>query len=405
MLKRFYVNNLKNLLNVEFQPTGLNLLIGPNNSGKTNLCSALRFLSLTSQDGTSFQDAANMAVGGSWRFMNVYEASRSLESQFEVECTLEYEGQPLHYVYRLGIGKAPGSPNRPDVEIELKEERLTVTGEGFNGVALLKNEKGEVTLLHETNHLKKSSALERRTEVLTDSRRNISMLSRLYELKDNPRASLFKRYLQSWLYFNLSPRDIRSPDVSNNSRAVFPNGQNFTQALYRLHNENPRIEKDLISLVKELEPKLELISYYMSPESGKVFPYLEDKEGNRFSLYEESDGTVHLMALAYVILMARATEPSLPSRLIMVEEPENGLYVGHLKRLISEIDPSGKTGQFVFTTHNPYFIDLFDTNLGGLHLMKPGMPSSRLTQPDPNKIQGMLGQMSLGEMHFRELLD
>ena len=47
MLKRFRVNNFRSLLNVEFRPVGVNVLIGPNNAGKTNLCSALRFLGLT----------------------------------------------------------------------------------------------------------------------------------------------------------------------------------------------------------------------------------------------------------------------------------------------------------------------------------------------------------------------
>jgi len=41
MLKRFYVSNFRSLANFEFRPTGLNLLIGPNNAGKTNLCAAM----------------------------------------------------------------------------------------------------------------------------------------------------------------------------------------------------------------------------------------------------------------------------------------------------------------------------------------------------------------------------
>jgi AAA15 family ATPase/GTPase len=90
--------------------------------------------------------------------------------------------------------------------------------------------------------------------------------------------------------------------------------------------------------------------------------------------------------------------------LTIIEEPENGLYVGHLKPLIERIDPSGENGQFIFTTHSPYFIDLFDDNLDGLHLMKPGRPSSVLVKPDPQKTSAMLEKMPLGEMHFREML-
>jgi len=38
----------------------------------------------------------------------------------------------------------------------------------------------------------------------------------------------------------------------------------------------------------------------------------------------------------------------------MIEEPENGVFVGHLKPLFEKIDPSGGHGQLLFTSHNPY---------------------------------------------------
>ena len=45
MLREFRVDNFKSLINVVFQPQDANLLTGRNNSGKTNLCQALRFVS------------------------------------------------------------------------------------------------------------------------------------------------------------------------------------------------------------------------------------------------------------------------------------------------------------------------------------------------------------------------
>ena len=70
MLKRFRVNNFRSLLNVEFRPVGVNVLIGPNNAGKTNLCSALRFLGLTASQ--PLEDAIRASVGETWNIQNVY---------------------------------------------------------------------------------------------------------------------------------------------------------------------------------------------------------------------------------------------------------------------------------------------------------------------------------------------
>ena len=94
---------------------------------------------------------------------------------------------------------------------------------------------------------------------------------------------------------------------------------------------------------------------------------------------------------------------SLPG-LTIIEEPENGLYVGHLKPLFEKLAGPGRRGQFIFTTHSPYFIDLFDSCLEGVHLVKPGVPSSEIKKLDIEKTGKLLDEMPLGEMHFREML-
>ena len=118
-----------------------------------------------------------------------------------------------------------------------------------------------------------------------------------------------------------------------------------------------------------------------------------------------SDGTLRFLAMAYLILNAAdPSDPTAPKPLMIIEEPENGLYVGHLKTLLERIDRTGKNGQFVFTTHSPYFIDLFDNYLEGLNLVKPGKPSSVLIKPDSERLTKLLKEMPLGELHFRELI-
>ncbi len=92
------------------------------------------------------------------------------------------------------------------------------------------------------------------------------------------------------------------------------------------------------------------------------------------------------------------------SPLVMIEEPEDGLYVGQLKPLFEKIEPSGAQGQYLFTSHSPYFIDLWEKNLQGVHLLRTGKPSSVLVQPDQNKLAKLLEQMPLGELYFREML-
>lgn len=393
MLKSFRISNFRGLVNVEFRPVGCNLLIGPNNVGKTSLCSAMRFVSLTSS--LNLEQAAQNAVGETWNIANVYVKNETL--QFDVGVRLEDNGQQLDFEYslQLGINKGVGGLG---VALRVISEKLLVTGGGFSQTLLLECRDEQAELLHEEQFLQGSTYYAR-----TLSPDESTMLSRLYDLQSNRRANLFKRYLQSWMYFSLNPHALRSPQAGDKP-GIFPDGANMTKSMFWLHNERPRTERKIIDALKMIEPKIDLFTF-ATPDPKSVFLFLEDQEGNRFGTLSMSDGTLRYLVFAYLVYALADMRPSNTfSPLLMIEEPENGLYVGQLRPLFETIDLSGASGQFVFTSHSPYFIDLFEKNLEGIHLFKPGKPSSVLIRPDPAKVQKLLQEMPLGELHFREML-
>ncbi len=387
MLKRFRVNNFKSLLNTEFHPVGVNTLVGPNNAGKTNLCSAIRFLGLTAS--LSLEEALRNAIGETWNVLNVYVTHDTAE--FEIDCTLLHEGEPIDYHYELYLRIAG---QRKTGGFSVEKERLIASGAGWDQTVILETVADIARILDE-RHLK--------SENITHPR-NTTLVCQAFESGRNQRLILFKRYLQSWAYFCFNPASLRSASVIRQSAGLASDGGNLSRTFFVVHNEKPRLEKQIIEIIKEIEPRLDLFTY-ASPNPSIVQLSLEDNKGNQFSAQSLSDGTLRFMAMTYLILAAAEMQGTgVPMPLYMIEEPENGLYVGHLKPLIQRIDPSGRAGQFIFTTHSPYFIDLFDSNLDGLHCLKPGIPSSVLTQPDVDRIRKLLNDMPLGEMHFREML-
>ncbi len=128
--------------------------------------------------------------------------------------------------------------------------------------------------------------------------------------------------------------------------------------------------------------------------------FMADERSNVFTPKALSNGTMRYLALAYV-LMFEASTP----RLVLIEEPENGLFVGHLKRLLS-LAPStdDSLGQVIFTSHSPYFIDLFDQHLDGLFIARSAGTHSEIYRPDPTQLEALLEEFDLGEAHFRGLL-
>jgi len=393
MLNWFRVSNFKSLIDVEFCPAGINLLVGPNNAGKTNLCHALRFLTLTAR--MPLDDAARQCTAEPWNLLNVYAGSDVLN--LEAGCTLT--GGLLHFRYELRLtGDRNAKSKAISPPFRVLSESLRVMGGALGDRMLLENSGGKVKLLHEQSD-------RADPYVQTTAPTETTMLFRLYDLETNRTANAFKRYLSSWGYYNFDPGELRSNVATPMDRVLEPSGSNLCSVLFTLHNERPRDERKLVEAAKLVEPRLDLISF-QSPDPEHVYMFFEDRENHKFGVQNLSDGTLRFLAMCFLIVANRPTADGPPAPpVIMIEEPENGIFVAHLKPLFEKIDPSGAGGQFVFTSHNPYFIDLFDGALEGLHVVKSEPTRTKVLRPDPAKIRERLGKFSLGEMHFRGLLE
>ncbi|MGO8925912.1 MAG: AAA family ATPase [Limisphaerales bacterium] len=394
MINRFRVNNFRNLVNVEFRPVRINLVIGPNNAGKTNLSNAIRFVSATAS--LSLDDAVGMVLGENWNITNAYVQDKLMG--FELDMSVTESGVEYAYSYSLQI-----SADREQLTgkqlLKVVQERLFVAGGDLHQVPLIQNNNGVAQLLDE-----KSLQGTSHSYVQAQVPSTTTALSKLFDPELNRHALRFKNQLANSWYFNIVPHALRSPKVFGKAPVVNCDGTNLNKLLYSLHNENPRLERKIIEALKLVEPKIDLLKFY-SPDPDFILFLFEDKQGHPFSPQTMSDGTLRYLVLCGLFaLLDEWSHTGGPAPLVIFEEPENGLYVGTLKPLMSRLDFRSTSGQCIFTSHSPYFIDLFDANPEGVHLMKPGMPSPSLLKPDPARLRKLLDDMPLGEMHYRELL-
>ncbi len=388
MITRFFVNNFRNLINLEFRPVRINLLVGPNNAGKTNLCNAIRFVSTTTSTG--LDDTAARVLGENWNISNVYLPDKTIA--FEAEMALSEPGHDYLYQYGLTLNADRESTGKQTLRV--MKETLLVTGLGPHRVSLIRNEAGIAEIYDQ------KSQIPVQTQVPTET----TALSKVFDPEANKHAVLFKQQLGNSWYFNLHPTALRSPKVVGKSSVLQFEGENLSKLLFTLHNEHPRLERKIVEALKLVEPKIDLFKFF-NPDPDFVLFLYEDKHGNAFSPQSMSDGTLRYLALCGLfVLLDEWSRNKASAPLILFEEPENGLYVGSLKPLFAGLDFQGSSGQCVFTSHSPYFIDLFDAHLDGVHVMRPGSPSPSLTKPDPAKVRQLLNDMPLGEQHYREML-
>lgn len=182
-------------------------------------------------------------------------------------------------------------------------------------------------------------------------------------------------------------------------------GSNLSSVLYGLKSSHERIYRKIIEAVKVIEPKLDLINF-RAPNPEQVYLIFEDDRGKQFIAQGLSDGTLRYLALCTIFILYRQVTQDLSfSPLLIIEEPENGIFVGHLKPLFEKLDPTGTEGQYLFTSHSPYFIDLFEECLDGIWKAKSYGTHSDISHPDRSRIEDNLGKFSLGEMHYSGLLE
>jgi predicted ATPase len=390
MLDEFRVDNFKSLINVVFRPHERNLLLGVNNAGKTNLCQALRFVT-----GTVFMplaDCANRAAGGVFGLRNYYFEKPTID--FEVKARLPYDSDLLSFQYGLTISLRARHPSPPTVVVD--REVLSVTGGGFEAT-LLENTPSGVTLLDEPRYLRRDPSCYSRMSTPSDT----TMLQRLFDLEANARANRFKQFLSHWQYYALSTSAIRGFAHRPNNPFLFEDGGNLASVIYQLKTTNERSYRRLLRELQKMDPSIELINFVAPSEEG-IFMIFEDKKGNQLPAANASHGTLRFLALLYIL----QSQPALAlNPLIIVEEPENGIYVRFLRELFGSATNDAGAPQLIFTSHSPYFIDLFDDEVESIFVMKRGEYHSSITQPDVGQVKKRLETFPLGEQHFRGMLE
>jgi predicted ATPase len=146
MLKRLKVHNFRSFLNFEVNFSPLHLVIGKNNSGKTNLARAIHFLGWTAT--APLNDAIAVVPGGFFEF--AHRGLRQNITTFSCTCELDFEGALTQYTYDLVLRHNTDAAGQS--ELVVVSEKLVANATGFANATLLENNGAESRMLHESNY-------------------------------------------------------------------------------------------------------------------------------------------------------------------------------------------------------------------------------------------------------------
>ena len=413
-LKQIRVDGYKNLIDCVVNLGDFNVLVGPNNSGKSNLLEAIQILwpicfgdekvrqrifrgltpRLTSDSSICHLDtykSRSMKIGIVFD-IHIEETNWLVDYELCVKCDLfpKSKGGFVHEKLEAKPQLKPGKPGPLTKYIERDETNLTVLG-----------------------------------KVSPIAKNNSSMLAitSLYpEYKDLPPE--FKGFLNAiedislTSVFSLSPQNIRDDiDKEKPMKDLHISSFDLCLALEEIQRENKyyNLFCDTLCDILDLEAIHFRIRDIPIPSKDnkdsqtahkKIRMLYIERKGSRPAPIEEfSDGTFAIAAILAALFSEDIREP-----MLFIEEPENYLHPAALKRLAGFLKDHADKWPVLITTHSPFLLNGVnpeDVNVavvaddGSTHFKK--IENKKALKSYLNS-----GLMSFGDMlasNFEEVLD
>ena len=330
MLKRVSIQNFKSLKDVTLNLQKVNLLIGPNNSGKTNFLKALEFMSkietnvnVEVPDQLLFRPATIPYATGEKLYRN---AVNEYVSIYLVHQSPFFSG-------RYDNSKLYAKPKSEEIKQEEKAKYYVIEG--------IETDKVDYDFGDKINDPSTESG-------------NFKQLKYIH--------------LENLRIYKPDPNKFDKPSpIGKGDELVNADASNLVGFLdlmlskYRRTTFN-QIEADLHTCVPEFDeinlddakPTEELKKQF-GDKSFKRLGLTNSKQNITYWADELSEGTLYFLALLCII-----NQPN-PPKLLLLEEPEKGIHPRRIEEVINFIFglADDKDVQVIMTTHSPAVVDMF----------------------------------------------
>lgn len=349
--------------------TPLTVVIGKNGAGKSTIFDAFGFIADCLKLGV--EDACFARGRGG------FEKIRSQEQTGPIEFEIYFREEPkeLPITYEVSINQ--DNNGKLYVEKERLRQRRKGQKQGWPFSFLILNEgkgvvwkgnaegrkidenKKSIDLIDLFASLKEPEQAEESAEtelVELDDNRKLGIAT-LGSLKQHPRISAFRRFIEGWYLSYFDPNSARELPKAGPQKHLNVKGDNLGNVVQFMERDinNDRFDR-ILQRISEKIPGIGEINTHKDDYSNNLYLLFKDKGFSMpFTHMQMSDGT--LKVFAYLLLL----EDPDPPPFICIEEPENGLYHKLLETLALEFRDHATSkkdrSQIFVTTHQPYLVD------------------------------------------------
>jgi predicted ATPase len=357
MVQRLILRNFRSFKEVDIELRPLNIVVGANASGKTNLVQVFRFL----------RDIAKHGLENAVALQGGPDYLTNLNSPGERECHIEIVFAP-----RMTLRRVSTDRSQQDIKVNEVRHSLTIRTVRRTNSANIVQEQLEVRYISGVNHENLLLTREGRTvriEALPSTLYSLSSFKgRRLRLGVNPNTSLMlpasllsglppSFYDESIAIYDFSPKLAKQAVPISSHYALSEDGANLPLIVQQILR-SPRGRERLLRLLRMVLPYIKQL-LVTTPFGQHVSLQIQETYFDRRTLPAAllSDGTVEVVAL----IVAMFFSPFNP-QLLIFEEPDRNLHPGVMSALMALFHEASENTQLLITTHNPALVRQADVS-------------------------------------------
>ena len=365
----------------------LNVLIGPNASGKSNLIEALSLLAAAPRDLQ-----APIREGGGVRDWLWKGSPRTATAA--IDATLQYTEAPLALRYKLSFTEAGSRFELSDEVVE--DGKQWTGGEGQPDTHYRYRFENGPPMIHMVT-INPENRLQRRLQ-WDDVKPDQSILSQRRDPKTYPEltylAELFAgvRFYGAWDVGRYAP--ARLPQRADAYQAeLLEDASNLSLVLSDLLNQ-PLVKLRILERMKDFYPSFNDVTVTIVGGAVQVF-FHEAGLHQPVPATRLSDGSLHYLCLLAVLCNSN------PPPVICIEEPELGLHPDIIPEVAKLLVEASSRSQIFVTTHSDMLVDCLTDVPESVIVCEKYNGATKLQRLDPEKLKDWIKEYGLGELWTR----
>lgn len=362
VLRRVELRGFKSIRELELELRPLNILIGANGAGKSNLISFFKMLN-------------EMMAGRLQNYMADSGRAHSLlhygpKATPQMEAALQFETEKGRNEYRMRLFHAAGDT------LVFADETLIFRGKERTIPNTIPLGAGHV----ETRITQEADGGDKTARFFRGALNNC----RVYHFHDtSPKA---------W---------VRQYCYVGDDRWLRADAGNLAALLYRLREREPGpAYRRILGTIRQIAPFFgDFELERTGPDQKEIILNWREKDSDQvFGPHQLSDGTLRAMALITLLLQPVDNFPDL----IIIDEPELGLHPAGKNLLAGLLKSASHHCQIIVATQSPELVDAFDPQ--DVVVVEREQRQSVFRRLDPAALEEWLNEYTLGQLWEKNVI-